>query len=425
VDPRVVVVHRGARDSYEVAAGLAGAGMLERLVTDLYWPHERAWVQRLEGWLPPRLTRNLEKRSHVKVPGSAVLQTPAAGLSSFLLEKLKQLPFALRRGAVRYTDAQLGRKAGRLARRKHALLLSYSYYGYDAFRAYGAPGMLFQLHPHPLSVRRILQQELQDHPDCAESLKQEWELALPEEDFRRLVWEAEHARYFLVASSFTRHTLIEHGADPETIRVIPYGVDLARFQPPERQQRAAGPLRLLFVGTVNQRKGIKYLLEALRLLGRAPLELTVCGRIVDDLSLFRPLADRVRVQPFVRFPELQELYRAADLFVLPSVAEGFAHVLLEALASGLPILSTTHTAAPDLITPGEQGFVVEPRRADQVASWIDWALSHRHELESMKRAARERAEHFTWQRFREGVVEAVSSFAAPTPDHGSFSRVGR
>lgn len=407
---RVVVVHRGARDAYQVSAALASAGLLEKLVTDLYWPGDRPWAARLAAALPGSAARLLSARHDPQIPASLVKQTPVAGLTSYLLEKFKAAPFAWRRSAIRWTDATLGRTAGQLAARTGSLLLSYSYYGYDAFQSYGQPGVLFQLHPHPLSVRRILERELADHPDCAASLRQEWELSLPAEDFERLTAESRLAKHFLVASSFTRQTLIENGAAPEAIRVIPYGVDLERFVPHAPSDDNSGPLRLLFVGTINQRKGIKYLLEALRLLGPAPVELTVCGRVVDDLSLFRPFGAQVRVRPSVSLPELLEAYRQADLFVLPSVAEGFGQVLLEALASGLPVLSTTHTAAPDLVVEGREGFVVEPRRSDLLAARIEWALGHRAELRDMKFAARQRAEHFTWARFQSGVVEAVRDF---------------
>jgi glycosyltransferase involved in cell wall biosynthesis len=145
-------------------------------------------------------------------------------------------------------------------------------------------------------------------------------------------------------------------------------------------------------------------------LGPAPVELTVCGPIVDDLALFRALGEKVEIRGAVSFSELPKAYREADLFVLPSVAEGFAHVLLEALACGVPILSTTHTAAPDLIEDGTQGFVVEPRRVDLLAARIEWALNHRAELAQMRLAARERAEQFSWRRFEAGVVEAVRDF---------------
>ncbi len=417
---RIVVVQSGARDAYQVALALEEAGLLEALVTDLFWPADRGWARTLARRLPAALAAMLRQRSEPRLPWQRLHLCALTGAVTLLLEKLHGVPLPIRRHTMRNADATLGRAAGRLANRRNAGLLSYSYYGYDAFTEYRGGGMLFQLHPHPASMRRLLREELAAHPDCASSLEQEWELALPEEEFQHLVSETTMARSFLAASSFTRSTLVEHGTPQEAVHVVPYGVDCSRFRPdPEQQAQRGGRLRLLFVGRINQRKGIKYLLEAMRLLGSDQLELTVCGRVVDDLALFRPFGDRITIRPDVSAPELLAAYQSADLFVFPSVAEGFGQVLLESLACGLPILSTTHTAAPDLIEQRRQGFVVAPRRPELLAEQVEWALTHRAELFAMRGEARRLAEEFTWERFRAGVVQAVEqSFArgeAATP----------
>ena len=405
---RVVVVHGGARDNYQLALALEEHGMLESLVTDLFWPGDTAWAKALDRVLPQRLKKLLMHRSRSGLPANRVRQTALSGLIAHLADLLSFLPFPLRRTIRRLSDAQLGHVAGRLARRSRSALVSYSYYGYQAFRAYGKPATLFQLHPHPQTMRRILQQELAAHPECASSLNLEWELALPPADFERLVEESHSASHYLVASSFTRQSLVEHGIHPSTVDVIPYGVDLERFCPPSA--RTAGrTLQLLFVGRINQRKGLSYLLEALKRLQGLDLHLTICGRVVDDLQTFAPFAEQVTIRPSVSAEELVLAYQTADLFVFPSVGEGFGQVLLEAIACGLPILATTHTAAPDLIDDGVQGFIVEPRRPDLLADRITWALNHREELAEMGQQARVRAKQFPWTSFRSKCAQAIET----------------
>jgi glycosyltransferase involved in cell wall biosynthesis len=406
---KTVVVHRGARDAYQVAAALAEAGLLECLVTDLYWPNDRPWAAQMASRASAAVRSMLLARYSKLLPSQLVTQTLVSGVISQVLDMWRHSPFAWRRRATRWTDAAMGRKAGTRARQTNSALLSYSYYGYQAFSSYGKPGLLFQAHPHPASVRRILMRELEAHPECAPSLRKEWELSLPQEDFERLVAETQMAAHTLAASSFTRQTLVENGVAVESVSVIPYGVDLERFSPAPSGYRPAtdGPLKLLFVGIINQRKGIKYLLEALRLVSSRQVELTVCGRVVDDLALFRPFASQVKIRPSVSATELLQAYRSADLFVFPSVVEGFGQVLLESLACGLPVLSTTRTAAPDLVREGIEGFIVEPCRPDQLAHRIDWALAHREQLSDMRAAACARAAHFSWSSFRHGVVDAV------------------
>ncbi len=407
---KAVVVHGGARDAYQLAIGLSEAGLLEALVTDLFWSEASAGGSTLSRLLPARILRLFRQRSAVELPGDYVRMVRTAALGG-LIDRLSFLPFSMRRWIARSSDAALGRAAGNLAKKAGTGLVSYSYFGYDAFKAYGRGGLLFQAHPHPATMRRILHQELNDHPDCAESLEKEWELALPEEDFQHLLRETSMASHYLAASSFTRDSLVANGIAKDRIRVVPYGIDLQRFCPdPGKRFTRTARLRLLFVGRINQRKGIKYLVEALRLLPMSQIEVVICGRVVDALEIFKPLQSHVEIRPNISGQDLVRAYQAADLFVFPSVAEGFGQVLLESLACGLPILSTTNTAAPDLIQDGIEGFIVEPRRPDLLAARIEWALQHRVQLAEMGLRARQRAEYFTWKRFRTSSADFVQTF---------------
>ena len=392
---------------------MADAGRLERLVTDVYWRAGSPLAQAAERVLGARAGKLLGAHAHSPVPAGLVETRDFAGWTSFLCDKIPHTPFALRSRATRWTDHALGRAAGRIASESGSALLSYSYYGHSAFSAASpeTPRLLFQLHPHPRSMRQILRRELADHPECADSLEKEWELALSEADFERLCEEPRMAQHWIAASSFTRDTLVENGAPAEQVHVAPYGVNLERFHPGEDLFPTSGsrPLRILFVGTVNQRKGIKYLLEAVRTLGTSQIELVIRGRAVDDLQLVRKLVPNADIRLSVSHEELLAAYRSSDLFVFPSIGEGFGHVLLESLASGLPVLSTTSTAAPDLITEGVDGFVIAPRQAGSIAERLEWALTHRGELARMRIAARRKAETFTWLRFRRRMLDIVDA----------------
>ncbi len=420
---KVVTVHRGARDNYQVARSLSDAGMLEALVTDLYWPAERPTAKLLERFTPARVRDALGQRHAPGLPAKSVHLSWASGLYSHALNQLGSLPLLRERDAVRWCDARLGRRAGQLATSRGAALLSYSYYGHSAFTHYrgNQPRMLFQLHPHPASVRRILRAERELWPECASSLDWEWELALPEQDFARLVEEPLMAEHCLVASSFTKETLVENGVRPEQVHVIPYGIDSERFAIKKMARHAARPLQLLFVGRLVQRKGLKYLLEALQFLPAGSVELTVVGRPVDDLAWLQNTSIQntrvpIRLRESVSSAQLLEAYQDADVFVFPSLAEGFGHVLLEAMASGLPIISTTRTAAPDLIRDGKEGFIIAPGDSSQLAQAIEKFLRDPSRILSMGEAARSRAEAFHWPRFREQLIQVVARILQRSPD---------
>jgi len=180
---------------------------------------------------------------------------------------------------------------------------------------------------------------------------------------------------------------------------------------------------LLFVGTLCQRKGIKYLLDALDLLPKGSVELTVCGRAVDNLELFKNRRAVVHVRPSISASGLLDAYQSSDLFVFPSLAEGFAQVLLEAMACGLPIISTTRTAAPDLIRDGREGLIIEPRDVLAVTRAVEYFLARPHEVEAMGQAALRRVEHFSWARFRSGVAEVVGQILQQSQVAGAGSYV--
>jgi glycosyltransferase involved in cell wall biosynthesis len=423
---RSVVVHRGARDHYQLARALHESGALETLVTDLYWPGGTWWARMAGRVLPTSARRKLAARSEPALDDRRVRTCGVSGAISHAASLVSSLPFPLRQRLVRWTDHALGREARRVATRRGAAIVSYSYYAYSAFLDAPAhlPRILFQVHPHPASVRAILRHELEAHPDCSASLLKEWELSLSDDEYLRLVHETRSAQAWIAASSFTKQTMVEQGIPAEKIAVAPYGVDLEWFSPTSgagagdernesrarRDQVRRKPLHALFVGTITQRKGIRYLVDALERLGPSHVHLTVCGRVVDDLSVLRTSKATIAIRPNVSAEELRAQYRAADVFVLPSLAEGFGHVLLESLACGTPVITTTRSAGPDLIRDGQEGFVIPPADSLALVDTLQWCLDHRADLSAMRELARARAETFTWAAFRSRVANVIDGY---------------
>lgn len=393
-----VVVFKGARDAYQVPLALAEAGRLETLFTDWYSPLDRKWFQQALSILPEQQRAAFRSRY-------------CSGVSS---SKVRTSPFEFARAKVSAHNAsasgdnRIGTLAGRFAKARSAGIFSYSYYGYAAFRAYGDgpyPKMLFQAHPHPKSVRKLLLEEMELLPDCRESLAREIELSMPQDRFEQLSEEPLMADRCLVASHYTKATLTENGVAPDRIKVIPYGVDLDRFHPPAK--RPSRPFRVLFVGQMVQRKGLWYLLEAWRRLALSNAELVLAGRGNFDREMLAKFAGQYRLSVAVNPRELVELYQTSDLCCVPSLVEGFGQVFLESLACGTPVIATPHTGAADLIVNGEEGFIVNLRSVDELMNRLEWCYFHREALSQMREKARQRAEEYTWQTFRHSVALEV------------------
>jgi glycosyltransferase involved in cell wall biosynthesis len=215
-------------------------------------------------------------------------------------------------------------------------------------------------------------------------------------------------------------SLLEYGIPQERVHIAPYGVNTDHFRPSGIVRTGRDPLRVLFVGSVGQRKGIRYLFEAMKHLRSNEIQLVLCGQVLEDVSRLPGFSSDVIVRGRVSDADLLKEYQSADLFVLPSLAEGFGHVLLEALACGLPAIASTNSAGPDVIEEGQDGFIVAPRDAGALAARIHWFLGHRMELLEMSGKARIKAQLFGWPKFRATITRIVrevtdDTMARPMP----------
>jgi glycosyltransferase involved in cell wall biosynthesis len=219
----------------------------------------------------------------------------------------------------------------------------------------------------------------------------------------------------MVASSFTASTLSEHGVPRDRVHVAPYGVDHNVFATRVRAPREEQPFTIIFVGSLVQRKGLSYLLDAIRLIRSQKIRVVLCGRGLIDRHLLEQYSDlNLEINTGSPRAELVRKIHEADVFVLPSLAEGFGHVILEIMSCGVPAITTPNTCAPDVMTDGVDGFIVPIRDAEAIAEKICWGIDNRRELAAMGVTAAEQARRFTWERFRAGAREAYREMLAST-----------
>lgn len=220
-----------------------------------------------------------------------------------------------------------------------------------------------------------------------------------------------------VASSYTLKTLASAPGFRAPVEVIPYGAPPRPAHAPQRVERGDhGPLRAIFVGSLGQRKGLSYLFEAIRALGSG-VELTVIGtKPLQPCAALDDALKAVRWIPSCPHAEVLAEMAAHDVFVFPSLFEGFGLVLLEAMAMGLPILTTAHTAGPDLIEDGREGFIVPIRSAAAIAEKLEFLRSNRSVVREMGKLAAAQATTFTWENYETQLAARLAgSLPTPTP----------
>ncbi|SFO74178.1 Glycosyltransferase involved in cell wall bisynthesis [Algoriphagus ornithinivorans] len=389
---KVVTAHTGARDDYQLSLAFNEVYLLEKLVTDLYFKKPRAFFGLVNT------IRSKSELSLARVNSNWVL-----GLDLIRKKIFKGSNHS------RLVDSILSNKALNIAINSNSNLFLYSYYAYEAFfnaSRFGFDGskILFQLHPHPSSIRNILGNEVERYPFCLQSINSELEFHLSEMDLYKLKNESVIADYVFVASSFTKNTLMENGINSNKIFVVPYGVNHSMF-PYVKKHNTKGKFTILFMGQMVQRKGLADLLYSVELLKSSNLKVIICGRGNIDIGILNHFSHLdLDIRHNVSNFELLEIVKEVNLFVMPSLVEGFGHVILEAMSMGLVPITTSNTCGPDVITDELNGFIVKPKDPHELATLIDSKISRINDLNEMGHLASIRANEFSWEKFRNSII---------------------
>lgn len=395
ISRRFVVAFNRDRDFYQVPLALQEAGLLAGLVTDFYSPALGPLFQL------PILRRGAKRRAQGLPFTKVSWNWPALGM------QLVDLPRA-RDGAARIKlfkrlDRSLSRAALRLALRKEADLFLYSGYAREAFESPAASHLhkgLFVFHPHGRPSLEILTNDFEQHPEAAESHR--WHRTEIElSDSERLDAETRAADFLICASSFTAKSLNGVRHPNQTVTVAPYGCF-----PPRPAVEAPRPegANFLFVGQGVQRKGLHHLLKIWRRLRLHGASLTIVASSMDPG--IGKLADQpgVSVLGAQSADKLQRLYHEADVFVMPSLVEGFGLVYLEALAAGCFLIGTENTGLPDLGLPNEAGCIVPAGDLNALGIALEQAFATAGSRD--RRRIQAYSQQLSWKNFRQRIVQA-------------------
>jgi len=206
----------------------------------------------------------------------------------------------------------------------------------------------------------------------------------------------------VVQSDFSVRSFREEGFPADRLVVLPRAVELGAYSPGQR--RAKGPFRVLFVGMVCIRKGFLDLARAWKELALPDGELWVVGQVHEELT---PLLGRYRDDPSIRFfghrkEGVSRFYSEATVFVLPSIVEGSAKTTYEAMAAGLPVVTTEN--AGSVVRNGIDGFLVPIRDTDALKERLLFFYKNRNEAWRMGKAASEQVVEYAWEHYDSRLV---------------------
>jgi glycosyltransferase involved in cell wall biosynthesis len=401
--PRFVVAQTGARRGYAVPLILKQAGMLERFYTDVCgnvgWGK---WL--LAGVKLPWVGAKLRRLAGRRVPELVCQDTVTMALPNleWFLRSLwisKDPTDQFRSDVMRHHALGEASAAMGFGQATHLYVMLSEFT--PLMKEAQARGLKVVSETYILiSTHRVLAEERRLFPG--------WDVEPPDWDgvLREFGCESapiRHVDCFVCPSESVANDLVTHWNIPRTSTVVvPYGMN------PEWLQLCPAPKpgRILFVGTADLRKGIHYLAMAAEELvkrGRK-YEFRVAGH-VDDLVRNQPACRHLNFLGRVPRDRIHEEFQQADVFTLPTLAEGSAEVTYEALAAAVPLVTTA--ASGSVARDGIEGLIIPERDPIALADALERVIENRELRNQMATAARLRAADYTWERYGERLVEAL------------------
>lgn len=402
--PRVLVVQDGARLHYAIPVALQRAGALERVFVDWYVkPYSvEAVIATLASRLRPALGSRMRQRAHPELDRSRIVTNARLAYKQVRSRRRFETPEDFYAWSSDLVGRWILRDGFGRANGIFGFVRNISPELCERGRAAGLAVVADQIIAPMAEERRQAAIQAQRFPEWGQSTPRANEDLV--ERVEQRTWAAAH--HLTCASEYVRDTLKAAGVPADKISVLPYPIDAAHFAFIDRSSRQA-PVTVGAVGTIGLRKGTPYFLQVARRLPH--VRFTLVGPIATDRGLLAGYPNVTVVGPVPRGQIAAELAKF-DVLLFPSTCEGSAGSVMEAMASGLPVVTSPN--AGTVVRHGVEGFVHEYDDVESLAASVDALASDATRRTEMSRAARTRAESFNLDRYGEGLVQAFQAAIA-------------
>ncbi len=389
----------GNANSRHALRSLHERNMLAAFYTTVAWDENSVW-NRL---LPAKVSRELTRRAFPGIPKELIHTAPFRELWRTLLTRLGMQP-SLEKFDSPFSISNICRHIDRTAAEAVVRFQPKAVYAYEnvalhTFRTARQMGIktIFEL---PIAYGRfrteLFREEVELQPAFAETFHKAF---ADSEWMRHEDEELALADRVIVPSGFVRSSL-PSSIPSSCVRVVPYGAPSSIGGESLRKSSASRKLKVLYVGGLTQRKGLSYLLEAIKKV-EASVEFTMVGTRVGECKPLDAALQRYRWIPTLPHDAILDEMSRHDVLAFPTLLEGFALVILEAMSRGMVVITTPNSGALEVITDGGDGFIVPIRSSDAIAEKLEHLNTDRDLLATISRAAQKRAAECTWQKYRE------------------------
>ncbi len=396
---KIICVHIGARAHYLLPAALASQHKLEAVITDTWV--KKAWIRKLLAKFPMRLVKSFSNRFNPAIDSTKVKHFSISFLINEVLLRFRH------KGEwnliIARNDAFQKKVLPIFLQLPASTVLGTSYTSLAVFNAAATRGqkkILFQIDPG-LKEEKIVAAITAAN---AALFPTTWQKAPAAywEDWKK---ECSLSDVIMVNSEWSRQGLIEEGIDAAKIKIVdlPYQVKEQHLQF-NRVYPAAftheRPLRCLFLGTLTLRKGIHIVLETAKLLEASPVEFIIVGHSEINETLLD--ASNIKYKGLATRSETDNFYREADVFLFPTLSDGFGLTQLEAMAWQVPVIASTFCAP--VVEHGKNGLTLQQNTAAALAAVISNFIQHPEQLKSLSENGLATVQEYNTTRFARELV---------------------
>ncbi len=243
---------------------------------------------------------------------------------------------------------------------------------------------------------------------------QKYGIELPNRSFciERELEEYELADSIWVLSEFAKKTFIEKGFSDSKLHKIRLGADLSRFKPDLTKAEISLPLKVIYFGNISLRKGIPYLLEGTKKFKKSELTLTLVGSVAEEMQAILSKYPHAKWVPAMKQEKLAEFIRGFDVFVFPTLEDGFGMTLPQAMASGLIPLVTDHCGAAEIVDNGKNGMIVAAANSRAIEEGLESWIDNLAALNTLRNNILRMGEAVSWSEYDRNVTHWVESLFA-------------
>ncbi len=383
---KVLLAHPGTQYSHQLARQLEKNGVLYEFWTT-FAIAENSFTYQLFSFLPRKVKSMISNRVINGIPVKKIkilpllefirLRNTSAEQALYIRNKKfqQQIPDA----SIKASDVIIGFDTS-------------SWILIERAKKFNKRFILDQSIAHPVSKQRVYRQIDSLYPGWHQQLQPKANHFLQLEQK-----EHEQADFIVVASTFTKGTLVENGVEEHKIMVNPYGVDTTLFHPNKTSKNEI--VQVLYLGTLGARKGLPALLDLWSQINLKNARLILAGPCDAETLNLIPKHPNIDYVGKIPHKNLAEFLQKVDILVFPSFFEGFGLVILEAMASGIPVITTSATAGADIITNGIDGYVYEPFDIISLQKHLSILVMSTDKLEELGSNAFKTAVKFTWDAY--------------------------